>query len=103
METPLSWEIRLDIILNSARGLAYLHDHASPPIIHGDIKSANILLNQKLVAKVADFGLSKPTSDEGEKIIYSDEIRGTRVSIAYAFIWIFWDQAVRSHPDKALF
>ncbi|KAL2632352.1 hypothetical protein R1flu_017038 [Riccia fluitans] len=77
VETPLSWETRLDIIINAARGLAYLHDHASPPIIHGDIKSANILLNHKMVAKVADFGLGKVTALDGESIDYSDEIKGT--------------------------
>ncbi|OAE29661.1 hypothetical protein AXG93_509s1130 [Marchantia polymorpha subsp. ruderalis] len=74
---PLSWQMRVDIILNSARGLAYLHDHASPPIIHGDIKTANILLNQKFLAKVADFGLSKPTAEE-ERALYASEVRGTR-------------------------
>ncbi|KAG6555713.1 hypothetical protein Mapa_002950 [Marchantia paleacea] len=74
---PLSWQMRVDIILNSARGLAYLHDHASPPIIHGDIKTANVLLNHKLLAKVADFGLSKPTTEE-ENVLYSTEVRGTR-------------------------
>ncbi|KAL3680898.1 hypothetical protein R1sor_023854 [Riccia sorocarpa] len=78
VDTPLAWETRLDIIINAARGLAYLHDHASPPIIHGDIKSANILLNQKLLAKVADFGLGKATAIDGEKVLYSDEIKGTR-------------------------
>ncbi|KAG0624128.1 hypothetical protein M758_3G226100 [Ceratodon purpureus] len=58
-EVPLSWRERTNIMLQVAEGLEYLHEKCSPPIIHRDIKSTNILLTSKLVAKVADFGLSK--------------------------------------------
>ncbi|GLT58366.1 hypothetical protein SLA2020_312640 [Shorea laevis] len=51
----LSWEQRLE----------YLHNGCRPPIIHRDVKSANILLNEKFQAKIADFGLSKPFHMEG--------------------------------------
>ncbi|GLT85211.1 hypothetical protein SLE2022_034070 [Rubroshorea leprosula] len=70
------WTKRLKIALDTARGLTYLHELANPPIIHRDIKSANILLDQHLTAKVADFGLSKPISDS-EKGHVTTQVKGT--------------------------
>ncbi|XP_042407186.1 calcium/calmodulin-regulated receptor-like kinase 1 isoform X2 [Zingiber officinale] len=55
----LSWDLRVNIALDVARGLEYLHDGAVPPVIHRDIKSANILLDHSMRARVADFGLSR--------------------------------------------
>ncbi|KAL6624587.1 hypothetical protein ACP70R_031908 [Stipagrostis hirtigluma subsp. patula] len=72
----LDWSRRLKIALDSARGLAYLHDHASPPIIHRDVKSTNILLDEKLTAKVADFGLSLLVSDSEEGQLCTN-VKGT--------------------------
>ncbi|TYI93219.1 hypothetical protein E1A91_D02G122700v1 [Gossypium mustelinum] len=72
----LDWKRRLRIALGSARGLAYLHELANPPIIHRDIKSTNILLDENLTAKVADFGLSKLVSDSSKGHV-STQVKGT--------------------------
>uniref|UniRef100_F6H7G0 non-specific serine/threonine protein kinase n=1 Tax=Vitis vinifera TaxID=29760 RepID=F6H7G0_VITVI len=58
---PLPWSSRVQIALDSARGLEYIHEHTVPVYIHRDIKPANILIDKKFRAKVADFGLTKLT------------------------------------------
>ncbi|KAI9397091.1 hypothetical protein POPTR_004G231300v4 [Populus trichocarpa] len=73
----LDWRRRLKVALGAARGLAYLHELVKPRIIHRDVKSANILLDESLNAKVADFGLSKPM-DNSELILATTQVKGTR-------------------------
>ncbi|RWR78156.1 putative LRR receptor-like serine/threonine-protein kinase [Cinnamomum micranthum f. kanehirae] len=71
----LSWDRRLRIALDVAQGLEYLHDGCKPPIIHRDVKTANILLNERLEAKIGDFGLSKVFSDDFTHV--STAVKGT--------------------------
>ncbi|XP_012478301.1 probable LRR receptor-like serine/threonine-protein kinase At1g06840 isoform X2 [Gossypium raimondii] len=77
----LNFGMRLRIALGSAKGILYLHTEAHPPVFHRDIKASNILLDSKLNAKVADFGLSRlapALEDEGAVPDHvSTVVRGT--------------------------
>eukprot|EP00899_Mesostigma_viride_P029480 jgi/Mesvir1/9717/Mv12188-RA.1 len=59
--TPLPWQTRLSIAVQAARGLLYLHSQPRP-IVHRDLKSSNILINDNMTAKVGDTGLAKAVS-----------------------------------------
>ncbi|XP_057870013.1 proline-rich receptor-like protein kinase PERK1 isoform X1 [Cryptomeria japonica] len=59
----LDWATRVKIAIGAARGLAYLHEDCYPKIIHRDIKSSNILLDNNFEAQVSDFGLAKLATD----------------------------------------
>jgi serine/threonine protein kinase len=71
----LSWEARFDIILGTARGLAYLHEDFHVCIIHRDIKSSNILLDECFCAKIADFGLARLLPEDRSHL--STRVAGT--------------------------
>ncbi|XP_047044152.1 probable LRR receptor-like protein kinase At1g51890 [Lolium rigidum] len=73
----LTWTQRLRIALESAQGLEYLHKGCSPPLIHRDVKTSNILLNANLEAKIADFGLLKAFSSNYDTHVSTGRVVGT--------------------------
>ncbi|XXG57359.1 hypothetical protein AAC387_Pa03g4532 [Persea americana] len=62
----LDWPSRYRIAVGAAQGLCYMHHSCSPPIIHRDVKSSNILLDSEFKARIADFGLARILAGHGE-------------------------------------
>ncbi|KAL9399709.1 hypothetical protein Peur_008670 [Populus x canadensis] len=71
---PLSWNIRLNIALGVARALEFLHSTFSPPISHGNVKAANVLLDKELMPRLCDTGLAilRPLTSNSVKIKASE-------------------------------
>nr|POF11810.1 brassinosteroid insensitive 1-associated receptor kinase 1 [Quercus suber] len=83
-QSALDWPVRKRIALGSARGLAYLHDHCDPKIIHRDVKAANILLDEEFEAVVGDFGLAKLMDYKDTHV--TTAVRGTTGHIAPEYL-----------------
>lgn len=96
---PLDWASRIKIALGSARALAYLHEDSSPPVIHRDFKSSNILLEHNFTPKVSDFGLARAALNEGKDHI-STRVMGTfgyesrERKMGSFFIFLCWPLSV---------
>lgn len=112
-EYSLSWEDRVQIALDISHGVEYLHDGAVPPVIHRDLKTANILLDQSMRAKVADFGLSKEEVYDGRNSglkgtygyidpMYISTSKFTTNSDIYSFGIILFELITAIHPHQNL-
>lgn len=73
--SPLTWNIRINIMIGTAKGLTYLHEGLEPKVVHRDIKSSNILLDRQWNPKVSDFGLAKLLGSE--KSYVTTRVMGT--------------------------
>ncbi|MCO5595214.1 hypothetical protein L7F22_049253 [Adiantum nelumboides] len=76
----LAWEDRMKIAMHIAFGIEYLHYFASPGLVHPDIKSSNILLDERNNAKVADFGLCK------ESLLGAEEAQTTAIKGSFGYL-----------------
>ncbi|XP_058074472.1 lysM domain receptor-like kinase 3 [Magnolia sinica] len=74
---PLSWTARVQIALDAAKGLEYIHVHTKPYYVHRDVKTSNILLDSSFRAKIADFGLVKLLEHSPEIGTATSKIVGT--------------------------
>ncbi|XP_019169398.1 PREDICTED: PTI1-like tyrosine-protein kinase At3g15890 [Ipomoea nil] len=74
-ESLLDWKRRMSIAIGSAEGIAYLHHHATPHIIHRDVKASNVLLDSDFRAQVADFGFAKFIPDGATHV--TTRVKGT--------------------------
>ncbi|KAH0644303.1 hypothetical protein KY284_032187 [Solanum tuberosum] len=112
----LDWNTRLIIIMGAAKALAYLHHDCWPRIIHGDIKSSNILLDGNFEARLSDFGLAKFLEDEESDITtivagtfgyldpdYMQSGRATEKSDVYSFGVLVLEVVSGKRPTDASF
>ncbi|RZF45921.1 hypothetical protein LSTR_LSTR008298 [Laodelphax striatellus] len=83
---PLVWAQRLNIAIGTARGLNYLHSVFDKPLIHGDIKSANILLDQNFEPKIGDFGLAREGPMQQYTHMKVSKVYGTRPYLPEEFL-----------------
>ncbi|KAM8716833.1 hypothetical protein ACLKA7_003670 [Drosophila subpalustris] len=82
----LNWQQRLSIALGTAKGINYLHTAQQTPFIHGDIKPANILLDQSLQPKIGDFGMAREVPNSITGVMEVKHVMGTKIYLAPEFL-----------------
>jgi serine/threonine protein kinase len=82
----LSWKVRVQIALDVATGLEYLHNYTNPSLVHKDVKSSNILLDRNFRAKVANFGMAKSAEQDAPGPIMTEHIVGTHGYMAPEYL-----------------
>ncbi|KAH8268459.1 hypothetical protein KR026_007412 [Drosophila bipectinata] len=83
--SPLTWRQRFNICDGTARGIFFLHTVRGTPLIHGDIKPANILLDQCLQPKIGDFGLAREGPKSINAVMEVKKVFGTRIYLPPEF------------------
>jgi len=87
---PLDWKLRMKIVSDAARGIQFLHTLKEKPLVHGDIKTANILLDKSFTAKLGDFGLAReiPLNESTASYInlHSEHTPGTLGYLANEYV-----------------
>ena len=73
----IPWDIRLRLSDDISKGLVFLHTASDKPLIHRDLKSANVLLTNDYQAKIGDFGLARLGSDHSNSIVQTNRLQGT--------------------------
>ncbi|XP_073127810.1 lysM domain receptor-like kinase 4 [Henckelia pumila] len=82
----MSWKQRLQIVLDIATGLNYLHCYASPPHVHKNLNSDNILINHDFRAKIANLRLARSAEGQGGEFILTSHIVGTKGYMAPEYL-----------------
>jgi len=107
-EKELTWPIRLQMALEAAKGLLYLH-HQKPPIVHRDLKSLNLLVDEHFHIRVADFGLSKDKNNDintkmgtlnwvAPEILSDNSMPYTEKADIYSFGLVLWEIVTGKTP-----
>lgn len=89
----LDWKQRQDIITGIAKGLRYLHEGANTHVIHRNIKACNILLDNKLVPKIADFGMARLFLEDQSRV--NTRAAGTKYVVLllfFIYFYVYWVQ-----------
>jgi len=82
-KSEIDWKQRFEIITGIARGLLYLHEDAPNCIIHRDIKAGNILLDEKWVPKIADFGMARLYQEDVTHV--NTRVAGTKYALSIVY------------------